>query len=433
MPSTRAWLAWSVAVAAYLVAVFERTSLGVAGPTAVQQFNATPGMISTFVVVQLLVYSAAQVPAGIALDRFGSRRLITVGLLVLAAAQMVLAQATSVGAAIPARVLLGAGDALIFGSVVRLVPAWFAPSRVPLVTQVTGQLGQLGQVVSAFPFLALLHARGWRPAFLMAGLVAFALSLVVLAVVRDVPPGAQRAVRRTAIRQIPADVAEVWRHPGTRLGFWVHWTTCFPALVFALMWGFPYLTQGEGLSAGAAGALMSVFAVVGMVVAPVLGVLTGLHPLRRSNLVLTVIAFNLVPFVAVLCWPGRAPGWLLLVMCLGLATGGPGSAIAFDFVRSFLPATRFGTANGLVIVGGFSAALLAIWGTGLVVDALAPSGVPGRVELRLAMAVQLPVYAVGLIGILVSRRATRRLMAETGVVVPTWRQALARELDRRAR
>ena len=60
------------------------------------------------------------------------------------------------------------GDAMTFISVLRLVAAWFAPRQVPLVTQLTGMVGQGGQILSAIPLVALLHGPGWTPAFLSA-------------------------------------------------------------------------------------------------------------------------------------------------------------------------------------------------------------------------------------------------------------------------
>lgn len=137
---------------AYAVAVFHRASLGVAGVAAQERFHAGASAVSLFVVLQLAVYAAMQVPVGIALDRLGTRRMVILGALTMAGGQLALALAHSVPAAIGARVLVGAGDAMTFISVLRLVPLWFPGRRVPMVTQLTGLLGQVGQVVAAYPW-----------------------------------------------------------------------------------------------------------------------------------------------------------------------------------------------------------------------------------------------------------------------------------------
>ena len=104
------WVVWSVALAAYIVGVMHRTSFGVAGLDAAQRFHAGPAALSGFVVLQLLVYAALQVPVGLLLDRFGGRVLVAVGALTMAAGQFVLALATTLPLAVTARVLIGTGD-----------------------------------------------------------------------------------------------------------------------------------------------------------------------------------------------------------------------------------------------------------------------------------------------------------------------------------
>jgi len=120
--SRRAYAVWLVGLLAYGVAIFHRASLGVAGLEAQERFSAGASALSLFLVLQLAVYAALQVPVGVALDRFGSRRVVVAGALTMATGQLVLALATDVPTAVAARVLVGAGDAMTFISVLRLVP-----------------------------------------------------------------------------------------------------------------------------------------------------------------------------------------------------------------------------------------------------------------------------------------------------------------------
>src|ERR1700735_3898621 len=81
-----------------------------------------------------------------------------------------------------------------------------------------------------------------------------------------------------------------WGRRGTRLRFCGHMGTQFSMMVFALLWGVPYLESAQHLSASAAGALMTLF-VLGMIcIGPVVGIFTSRYPARRSRLLLTLIA-----------------------------------------------------------------------------------------------------------------------------------------------
>ncbi len=429
-PAGRAWLVWGAGLLAYVVAVLQRTSLGVAGVEAGERYDASASTVAALAVVQLLVYAGLQVPVGVLLDRFGSRRLVVTGALVMAAGQAVLALAEPVGLAVLGRLLVGLGDAATFISVLRLIPAWFPARRVPLLTQVTGIVGQTGQVLSAVPLVALLGGPGWTVAFLSAAATGVLAAVLVLLVVRDSPGDGARPQDRSA-QDVVGDLVTAWRHPGTRLGLWTHFTTQFSGTAFALLWGFPFLVSGEGVRPSTASALLTVFVVAGMVSGPVLGVLVQRHPYRRSWLVLAVIAVNAAGWTLVIAWPGPAPLPVLVLLVLAMASGGPGSLIGFDFARTFNPPDRLGTATGIVNVGGFVASLVTILAVGVVLDLRTGGAGYTLDDFRAAMSVQYVLWALGVVAILVSRRRVRRRMAEAGQVVPPVREALRQRRDRR--
>lgn len=404
----RAWVVWTTGVFAYIVAVLDRTTLGVSGLDAANRFSASPSVLSTFVVLQVIVYAAMQIPAGLLLDRFGSRAMIVTGALIMAAGQMTLALTDALPAAIAARALVGMGDAFTFISVLRLVPRWFAPRRIPLLTQLTGICGQLGQVLSAVPFLLLLDAQGWTPAYISAAALGVLSVVLALALVRNAPPGVEITVMKTTARGTLRGVRAVWRRPGTRLGFFAHMGTQFSITVFGLMWGIPYLTTAQGLSAGAAGLLLTVSVASIILSGTVVGVLTGRFPRRRSWLVLGIMASNAVMWTIVLALPGLAPLWLLVVLVVVISVGGPGSVIGFDFARTFNPSQNLGTAQGMVNMGGFISSLLVMQVMGIIIGAM---GGYAFDSFRVAWTVQYVVWIAATIGIIVNRRAALREMA----------------------
>lgn len=425
-PGARAWAVWSAGLAAYTVAVLHRTSLGVAGLDAQHRFHIGAGALASFAVLQLLVYAGLQVPVGLLLDRFGSLRLVVSGAIVMAAGQALMATTHHVGGAIAARVLVGAGDAMTFISVLRLVPQWFPARRVPVLTQLTGLVGQAGQVLSAVPLAAVLAGPGWTTAFIGAAGAGVFVAIVAFAALHDSPERRISSGPAITLGRLGHDLREAWRHPGTRLGLWTHFTTQFTGTVFALMWGFPFLIAGEGLHRATASTLLTLFVLVGMAAGPLIGVLVQRHPLRRSWLVLGVIGANALAWTLVLAWPGRAPLPVLTLLILALGLGGPGSMIGFDYARTFNPPNRLGTATGVVNVGGFVASLLTIELIGLILDARTGGRADyGIADFKVAMAVQYLVGLVGLVGILRTRRLARRRMAEEGVVIRPLREVLA--------
>jgi MFS family permease len=405
----RPWIVWATGLFAYIVAVLDRTTLGVSALEAGDRFTAGPGVLSSFVVLQIVVYAAAQVPAGLLLDRFGSKALIVSGASVMAAGQLTLAFTESLPVAIAARAVVGLGDAVTFISVLRLVPHWFTPKRVPLVTQLTGICGQLGQVLSAIPFLALLTQKGWTAAYVSVVVVGVLAIVLTLTVVKNTPNGTVSDPPAMSVTEVWASVKTVWLRPGTRLGFFTHMGTQFSVTAFALMWGLPYLTVAQGLSAHVAGTLLSLSVVAAILAGIVIGVFTGRRPHRRSRLVLAIIASNAAMWTVVLALPSTAPLWLLTALVIVISVGGPGSMVGFDFARTFNPSTTLGTAQGMVNMGGFIASLLVMQAMGLVIGAV---GGYSFESFRLAWTVQYVIWAFAVTGILITRTKARRQMLQ---------------------
>ncbi|WP_405376087.1 MULTISPECIES: nitrate/nitrite transporter [unclassified Microbacterium] len=419
-PGIRAWIIWGTAVAAYVLAVTNRTSLSAVGVDAAERFQADAATLSLFAVVQLAVYGGMQLPIGVLLDRFGSRPIMTIGMILMAVGQLTMALSPSVGVAIVARMLLGAGDAAVFPAVLRLVATWFPAQRAPVMVQFTGILGQAGQLVAVIPIAAVLHATSWSITFgSIAGLCVL-FAILVFALVRNHPPEVDRDISVNtdtgAIRVVTSSVdtgvgiRAAWAHPGTRLAFWSHFTTPFAGTAFILLWGIPFLTAGEGRSLAEASALMSLYVFAGMALGPVLGELSRRMPhLRSRALVLPAVAVQMIAWLTVIVWPGQAPLWLLIALMVALSMGGPASMIAFDHARTHNPSHRLSTATGVTNAGGFLAALVAIFAIGLALD-LQGAGTPATYHLdafRIAFLVQVPLWLLGAAFISRERRRTR--------------------------
>lgn len=405
----RAWVVWSAGLLAYIVAVLDRTTFGVAGLDAAQRFGASPAMLSTFVVLQLIVYAGAQIPAGVLLDRYGSKAMILTGGTLMVIGQLALAFTESLPLAVAARAVVGLGDAFTFISVLRLVPHWFPERQVPLVSQLTGISGQFGQVLSAVPFLNLLGGRGWTYAFTGVAVLGVVSLMATVLLVRNAPPEAAIDDPATDLRSALVSVKAVWLRPGTRLGFFAHMGTQFSTTVFMLMWGVPYLTAAQGVSRDWAGFLLTLSVISAVSAGVLFGILTGRHPHRRSWLVLGIIASNALVWTAVLMLPGPAPHWLLIVLVTVISIGGPGSVVGFDFARTFNPRATLGTAQGTVNMGGFVASLLVMQAMGMIIGA---TGGYSFDSFRLAWCVQYVVWAFAVVGILVTRRKARRTIGD---------------------
>ncbi|MGA5652033.1 MFS transporter [Streptomyces seoulensis] len=400
----RAVAVWSIGVAVYFVAVIFRTSLGVAGLDAADRFHVNASALSTFSILQLLVYAGMQIPVGLLVDRLGTKKVLCLGAVLFTAGQLGFAFSPTYGTALASRALLGCGDALTFISVLRLGTRWFPARRGPFVAQLAGLVGMAGNLVSTLVLARLLHGLGWTPAFAgsaVAGVVVLVLTLLFL---RDHPEGFEpEPFPHQGAAYVRRQIAEAWREPGTRLGMWVHFTTQFPAMVFLLLWGLPFLVQAQGLSRATAGELLTLVVLSNMVIGLVYGQVVARHHAARLPLALGTVAATAVMWALTLAWPGaRAPMALLLALCVVLGACGPASMLGFDFARPANPPERQGTASGITNMGGFVASMTTLFAIGVLLDATGD-------DYSIAFCAVFVLQALGLTQILRLRtRAARR-------------------------
>jgi MFS family permease len=421
------WGIYIAAVAVYFVAIIHRTALGVAGVEALERFNVEATGLAFLAVTQVGAYAAMQIPAGHLLDRFGPRATMTIGSLVMAAGQAILAFSDDYAIALAARVMIGAGDAPIFISAARLIAHWFPARRVPVLMQVTGLVGQAGQLATAVPVAILLHSRGWSATFATLAAVGVCAAVVAFTWVRMPRPEAGTVA--ASRDRFWASIRSATGHVGTRLGFWSHFLPPFSANVIALLWGVPFFVTAQGMSPAQASGLLIVLTLSAMTTGPIAGVLTSRHPLRRTWIVIASALGTLVAWIVLLSFDTPRPWWQLAVFCMLIGAGGPVSLVGLDFARSFTPAERLGTATGFVNIGGFLSSIIGVLLVGVVLQVASPPGstVYTLDEYRLAFASLGLIWIVGIVGVVRNRRLTRQFMADNGVVVPRLRDARKRD------
>ncbi|MFE0378747.1 nitrate/nitrite transporter [Streptomyces inhibens] len=397
---------WGIGVAVYFVAITYRTSLGVAGLDAAERFHINASALSTFSILQLLVYAGMQIPVGLMVDRLGAKKVLTLGVVLYTVGQFGFALSSSYAMALGSRALLGCGDAMTFISVLRLGSRWFPARRGPMIAQIAALVGMAGNLISTLVLARFLHTFGWTPTFASSAVGGIVVLVLLLVFLQDHPKGFEpppASAEHTGAGFVRRQIADAWREPGTRLGMWVHFTTQFPAMVFLLLWGLPFLVQAQGLSRGTAGELLTLVVLSNMAVGLVYGQIIARHHAARTPLALGTVAATALMWAIVLSWPAdHAPMGLLVVLCAVLGACGPASMIGFDFARPANPPERQGTASGIVNMGGFTASMTTLLAVGVLLDATGDN-------YRIAFASIFVLEAVGVSQILrLRRRAARR-------------------------
>ena len=108
-------------------------------------------------------------------------------------------------------------------------------------------------------------------------------------------------------------------------------------------------------------------------------------------------------------------GLAVILVFVAVGLGGPGSMVGFDVARTFNPASRLGSATGIVNVGGFLASLLVVLAIGVLLDVQTPGGSTDYSPraFAVAMSVQYVGWVVGAAMIWRYRRRARTHLERT--------------------
>lgn len=180
------WLVLVVLASSLLVVALDATILNVALPTLAADLEPSSTELLWIVDAYGLVLAGLLVAMAGLGDRIGRRRLLVVGLSVFAAAAVLAALATSAEQLIAARVLLGAGGAMIMPSTVTLLRTVFLDDReraiaVGVWSAVAAGGFAIGPVIGG----ALLEVADWPWLFAVQAPVVILAIVAVLALVPE--------------------------------------------------------------------------------------------------------------------------------------------------------------------------------------------------------------------------------------------------------
>jgi len=153
------------------------------------EFGLSKEQLTVLALCNVALTVPARVFIGMALDRWGPRRVYASILIYAAVPSLVFATAQSFEVLVASRLALSiVGAGFVVG--IRMVSEWFPPREMGTAEGVYGGWGNFGSAAAAFtlPTVAAL-AGGWRGAIATTGLMAAAYGVVYLRTVTDTPEG----------------------------------------------------------------------------------------------------------------------------------------------------------------------------------------------------------------------------------------------------
>jgi MFS family permease len=184
-PGRRRFMIYGLLFAMALINYFDRIVLSIAMPVLIHEFELSPVAVGYLLSAFIWSYAPLQLPAGVVLDRWGTRKTAARCLAFWSAATALSGAATSFTFMFITRMLLGVGESPTFPMAARAIREWAPVRERALAFSISGSGSAFGTAVSAVTIAWLVATIGWRLAFVCSGVLGFIWVVVWLALYRD--------------------------------------------------------------------------------------------------------------------------------------------------------------------------------------------------------------------------------------------------------
>lgn len=301
-----------------------------------------------------IAYTVMQIPAGMFYDRFGPRSLLSIASLICAVGAIIFATTHSVLPASVGRFLIGIGSSFAFIGCLVLVSRWYPARYFALLAGVVQLMSSIGALVGEMPVAEAVAVFGWRNTIAFLGYMGIAIMVIIWLVVRDEPDAAEKKNSHTFKSGELRRLSHVSSNSQTWLIAIYAFTSWAPILIFAVLWGVPFIMQLYDISATKASSAVSMVWISIGIGSPLVGWWSD--KIKRRCLPLTLCSLIGLIAVLIILYVPHFPFWLMfpLLFCFGFSASAQTLSFALvkDNNQPAVVGTAIGVNNMMVVIGG---------------------------------------------------------------------------------
>ena len=253
----RYWLVVGAFLLTMLLYV-DRACISSAKGDIAQDLHLTEKQMGWVMSVFALGYALCQVPSGLIVDRWGPRRVLTMVVGFWSLFTALTGAVFNYASLLVCRLLFGAGEAGAFPGCARAIYSWTPMSERGITQGVIFSGSRIGLAFTLPAVAWMIHTLGWRPTFVLFGIVGFVWAAFWYVWFRDLPEthprisdsekdlilrtrqqaapdGEEKGLPKLTAGKISGSV-NVW------LVMWQYFCSNF-TFFFCLSWLFPYLKE----------------------------------------------------------------------------------------------------------------------------------------------------------------------------------------------
>ena len=315
----RAWVIWIISILFVMFQFCVQLSAGEMLDGLMESFSLSAFGGGLLVSVYYYIYVLLQTPAGMLMDRYGPRRLLTIGAFTCGVGCFLFAEAGCLQSAVIGRLLMGAGAAVGFVGSLAILARWFPANRFGTMVGILEMMGMMGTTFAGYFIARWIQLTSWRAFMLGAGSLIVIISLLNWIIVRDRPRKVMKIVQRTN-EEFFEDLKGLLRKKVAWINGIYSGLMFSVATVFTALWGVNFLRLAYHLDLAIA-TLTCNYLFIGIAIGcPTFGWIDARYDCRRLLCVLAPIVSAIL--LSVVIYYPHLPYFLLslLITLIGFFT-----------------------------------------------------------------------------------------------------------------
>lgn len=273
--NSQRWLILAVLLLARTSMGYQFETVGAIGPILIDVFRIDFTWLGTLIGLYMLPGAFVAIPSGLIGQRFGAKRIVLAGLLLMALGG-VLTSTESLQLAFAGRLISGIGGVIMNVMMTKMVADWFAGQEIVVAMSIFVASWPLGIALGLVTFPSIAALSSWHVVMITAAVVALLSFAMMIALYRDPPnmPPLQEGKLQIGLS------GREWRLALSAGMIWGTYNVAYIVLVSFV----PELFTVRGYSLGEAGRAVSLLGWALIFVVPLAGYLA--QRVQRPNLLM---------------------------------------------------------------------------------------------------------------------------------------------------
>ena len=338
------WVMWLLAALFYSLDYFQHTAPSVLLEPISLGLGISIIHVGDIMGIYFPIYAISQIPAGMILDRFGYRKVLSIACGIVSLGLVSIAISSDTSLLITGRVLIAIGSAFAFLGALNVASDWLTPTLFPIAVGLTNTLGVMGGMFGQTLLSHMIVSFDWRTSLWAIAIFGFALAALLFIFLRkkavplNTPPASKLSWAGLSIARHP----KIWL-----LGFYAGIMVGTVVNAFSELYDVIFLQYSYHLTLEQA-ALMSTMIFVGIAVGgPIHGVVSNLFPNKKYWMIIGNILTTVI-FAIIVLIPELIPTSLLYILYFSLGFFVSSMLLAFSIAKEVFPKSAHGISMAFI-------------------------------------------------------------------------------------